>query len=242
MSSSRLDQRMWGSNALLSLPFGPDVSTPETQLADVPLPESCVCSIYFQADIVSPPSQPGIVESLFIKLSIGLGRSSLIRTIAWAGVPVFGAPLEFTLDFVPAATVLATVGAQGRATAAPGPLQILCTLNVAPISRFPQSQGLKFGMAKAGEADGLDDGLLEELEAHSPDEADVMREAQDDGHDLTEEEPARRGAPNIPPNLLPPRVRRFVERYTRRIGHPPRVRDLPPWAQAELQSHLRRGQ
>lgn len=262
--SMRLDQRMWGSNALISLPFGPDAFAPETQLADVPLPEACVCSIYFQADIASPPGQAGIVSSLYVKLSIGLGRSSVIRTISWAGVPVLGAPLEFTLPWVPAATVLAVVGASGRATAAPGPLQILCTLNVAPISRFPQTDSLKFGMAKPGEADGLDDGMYEELEAESPDAADVMRDGQDEEHvhgELVKQEAARaeldddgddddddddeqleRPPTHIPPNLLPPRVRRLVARLQRRLGRPPRVRDLPEWAQQDLKAHLRSGQ
>lgn len=239
-----LDQRMWGSNTLLqfasTLGGGPDTNLPDVQLADVPLPESCVASVFFQAEIVSPPGIGVVVTSLVLTLNLGLGRVTVLRPMVWSGVPALGVPLTWTLPFVPVKMLLASVSARGHGVGGTDNAQILCTLEVAPISRFPMTDTLKFGMAKAGEADGLDDELLDDLEEQSPDEADVMRAEQDAGHHPGEiERVERRSARHIPDDLLPPRVRRIVERLTRRLKRPPRVNDLPPWARQELQRHLK---
>jgi hypothetical protein len=251
----KLDQRMWGSNTILNFPFGGAYTTvQDTQLADVPFSEAVVASVFFQAEVISQPGVAVDVKALTLTLNAGLGRVTVVRQTSWAGVPATGAPFFVTLPFVPVTQLLATVGGIGRTTS-PGsdPLQILCTLEVAPISRFPMNDPLKFGMAKPGEADGLDDGMYEELQDEQPEAADLMRHRQDNGghplvagadevdvDELDGDDDDESSPQNRPP--LPPRLQAVAERLARRLGRPPKVKDLPPWARIQLTRHLRGNQ
>jgi hypothetical protein len=236
---------MWGSNTTLSFPVsGSVVDLPDTQLIDAPMPEPCVASLFFQAEVTAPPSLTYAISYLTLSLTIGLGRVSVNRQITWNGVPRLGVPIVFTIPFLPVVQILATVRGGGQSFASE-PATVLCTAEVAPIGRFPMANSLTFGMAKPGEADGADDELLDELEPHSPDEVDIMRAAQDEGHDpteaLAEHEGAARRPSHIPHEAMPPRVSRVVKSLTKRLGRAPRLRELPPWAQQELHRHIRGG-
>jgi len=247
--TTNLDRRMWGSNTILSFPVsGSVVQLPPVQLIDAPMPEPCTATILFQAEVTAPPSLLYAISYLTLNLTIGLGRVSVNRQYTWNGTPRIGVPIIFTLPFVPVVQLLATVQGGGQSFGGE-PATVLCSAQVSPIGRFPLSNSLTFGMAKPGEADGLDDELLDDLEAHSPDEADVMRAAQDEGHDPSDmleheheqQHPDRRARQpqHIPHEMLPPRVSRIVKSLTRRLGHPPRLRELPAWAQNEVKRHIR---
>jgi hypothetical protein len=209
------------------------------------MPEPCVASIFFQAELQVPPTLTYAIQFLTLTLNIGLGRVTVQRQVTWNGVPRLGVPIVYTIPFVPVTQILATVSGGGQSFASE-PAQVLCTAEVAPISRFPMTNSLTFGMAKPGEADGADEELFEDLESHSPDEADVMRAAQDEGHDPTEaleqHEGRARSPSHIPHEMMPPRVSRVVKSFERRHGRPPRVRELPAWAQKELHRHIRGAQ
>jgi hypothetical protein len=232
---------MWGSNATLVFPInGSAVDVPDIQLIDAPMPEPCVASIFFQAEVLAPPTLTYAISYLTLTMQIGSGRVTVQRQETWNGTPRVGVPIVFTIPFIPVTSFLATVRGGGNSFASEE-LKVLCTAQVAPISRYPVTNSLSFGMAKPGEADGADEELFEDLEAHSPDEADVMRAAQDAGHHpesaLVRPEP--RG---ISHDQMPPRVSRVVRSLEKRLHRPPRMSDLPPWARRELTKHLRSGQ
>lgn len=164
----------WGSSALLSLgnAVGADNST---QLAQVTLPEPAVCSLYMQA--VATSSSPDISVGAFtLNLSQGLGRVTIPRQVTFAGQPSVGGPLEWTLPFIPLHALQVDVECTGDfRNDTPGQLDIQIYFVIAPITRIPQKiQKLQFGMALPGEADALDDELLENLEGDAPTVSEIM--------------------------------------------------------------------
>ena len=231
--------RMWGASTRIAFDStGVNVFRP-TQVGDVRLPEACVCTIYFQAEVISPASVAGVVNSLNLELIIGLGLTVSRRTISFAGVPVIGTPLQFTIPYQPAANVLAQVSANAAAVTPGDTFELQCTLQVSPLARMPVTkEPLKFGMALPGEADALDDELVADLEQQHPEEADIMRARQLNGmpqlpapgeeeEDDEDEEPTN--------SLRVPRhLQNLVARLERRLGRVVTVRDLPPHARRQV--------
>jgi hypothetical protein len=170
----------WGSSAELILRstglVGGLAAQSSAQLAQVQLPEPAVCSLYFQAvcRISNPVSASVAVFTL--NLSQGLGRVTIPRSISFAGQPADGAPLEYTLPFLPVHALQVNVSCTANMeTEAPSEIAIQVYLVLSPLTRIPQSiQKLQFGMALPGEADALDDELREDLEQESPTVAEIM--------------------------------------------------------------------
>jgi hypothetical protein len=203
----------WGSSSLLHF----DNSLPNDlsdQLAQISLPEPAVCSIYFQATF--RPSNPADVRvgTLTINLSAGVGRVTVPRQVSFSGQPASGAPLEFTMPFVPVHALQVDVECTAFFTN-PASADLQMYLLVTPITRIPQKiQQLQFGMATPGEADSLDDELRENLEDESPSVAQILEgEADERVHGVEgDDEPEEVAAA---PQWLLGLVDRFHERYGR---------------------------
>lgn len=176
----------WGSSARLVI----DTSgTPGTivqasaQLAQVSLPEPAICSFYLQARLlVQDPLDT--VESFTVNLLEGVGRVTVPRQVSFIGQPSSTSPLEYTLPFVPVHALNVNVEAViNHRSELPSPLcEIEVYFVLSPLTRIPQkAQVLAFGMAMPGEADDLDDGLREELEAEGPTVQQIMSEGQTSG-------------------------------------------------------------
>lgn len=234
---------MWGSNAIVSWDTSGQPS-PEVQVADVRLPEACITSCYFQAQLTGDPTVVGSISVLTLTLNVGLGRVTMIRRYDFIGLPYVGNPIQFTIPFLPAAQILASVQGVGASSTPGKTYDVLCDFQAAPIARFPHTNDpLKFGMALPGEADGLDDEMLTDLEEHAPDEAQVMREAQERGEDPTqavhraivegdeETDDAGDDAGDEPRIIIPARFDPMIAKLERQLGRPVRVKDLPPYAQ-----------
>lgn len=251
---SQLDlTRMWGSSAQVIWQPGAPNRAPETQVADIRLPEACVTSVYFQAEVLTPPAvATGVIQSLFLRLTIGLGRTTVHRVNAWIGVPTVGSPIQLTLPFVPAASILAQVGGIGNSLSLTDAFALLCTIEVSPIGRFPiKKEPLQLGMALPGEADGMDDAMYENLEEQHPETAEIMRARQaagehpgdfedtaadDELDEDDEEEEESEGVYVVPPQMVP-----LINRLSRRLGRPATVRDLPYRLQKMIARRIREG-
>jgi len=211
----------WGSSAAFTLTFGGDFSTSQ-QLAQVTLPEPAVCSIYFQASASINDPALASVGTFSLNLTQGLGRVSVPRSIDFAGQPSFDSDLEFTIPFIPLHALQAEVQCIGDLSPG-GSITIQVYLVLSPLTRIPQQQQkLKFGMALPGEADALDDELLENLEGDAPTVADIMgQEAQhrvqgDDGDDDGDDEP----------QAAPAWMMDLVDALTKRLGRAPNRQEL----------------
>lgn len=230
--------RMWGNSTRLAYDTSGVNTFKPFQVGDVRLPEACVCTIYFQCEVISPASVAGVVHSLNLELIIGLGLTVSRRTISWAGMPGIGTPLQFTLPYQPSASVMATVSANAGSLTSNETFELLATLQVSPLARMPvHKEPLKFGMALPGEADALDDELVADLEQQHPEEVDIMRARQASGmgqmpHPAEEEEEED----DEPANAfrVPRHLQNLVARLERKLGRVPTVRDLPPHARRQV--------
>ena len=227
--------RMWGATSTLSFTDTAPQEGVTLQLADIRIPEPVTASIYFEAQ---REGQAGTVQALTLDLLLGLGRTNVKRTTTFLFQPTFGAPILFALPLQPVVSVQAIVTARGFVSTGGNKVDVVCTIQVAPITRINyQSEGLKFGMALPGEADGMDDAMHEDLEEEAPGELDVMRAAQADGFDPGEqlddedEPPPRR-------IVVPPRYQQVIDRMTEQLGRAPKLRDLPPALQRRLRRAL----
>lgn len=168
----------WGSSAAFTL--SPEVGfSTSLQLAQVTLPEPAVCSIYFQASVRFNDPTLASIGTFSLLLSQGLGRVTIPRSIDFAGQPSEGSDLEWTIPFIPLHALQAQVECVGDLKTG-GQLDVQVYLVLAPITRIPQQiQKLQFGMALPGEADALDDELLENLEGEAPSVAEIMGKEAD---------------------------------------------------------------
>ena len=214
----------WGSSANFTLTFGGDFSTSK-QLAQVTLPEPAVCSVYFQASATINDPALASVGTFSLLLTQGLGRVSIPRSIDFAGQPSFDSDLEWTIPFLPIHALQAEVSCIGDLRPG-GEITIQVYLVLSPLTRIPQQvQKLKFGMALPGEADSLDDELLENLEGDAPTVADIMgHEAQhrvhgDDGDDGDDD-----GGED--PQAAPAWMMDLVDALTQRLHRPPSRAEL----------------
>ena len=225
----------WGSSAAVEVTNATAPGPPPTsarvvtaQLAQISLPEPAVCSIYFQATAESNFIDD-TVQTLTLNLLEGIGRVTVPRQVSFLAQPAPGAPLEFTLPWVPVHALQADISVTVRLNNPAGSLVRVQTYFVlSPLTRIPQKiQELQFGMALPGEADDLDDELRGELEADAPSVAAMMAQGRSgvDGSSPEEEEPE--------PDDEPPRVQRapgwllaLVDALTERYGRPPTRAEL----------------
>lgn len=224
----------WGSSASVEVTNatapGPPPSTARVvtaQLAQISLPEPAVCSIYFQATVESNFIDD-TVQTLTLNLLEGIGRVTVPRQISFLAQPAPGAPLEFTIPFVPVHALNADIAVQVRLLNAANSLVRVQTYFVlSPLTRIPQKiQELQFGMALPGEADDLDDELRGELEADAPSVAQMMAEGRSgvDGSSPEEEDPEAEEAPQV--RRAPPWLLALVDALTERYGRPPSRAEL----------------
>lgn len=230
--------RMWGATRTIEIASTTPFSTGlKLQVADIRLPEPVTAAVFFQA---TKGGAPGTVQALTLDLYIGLGRTNVRRSSTFQLQPSTGSPLVFTLPApgVPVVTLQADVTIAGFLASGTDPMTIECVLQLAPISRIHyQKEALKFGMALPGEADGLDDAMLEDLEEHAPDKVAIMRARQEAGDDPRYEE-----HDDEPGQIqVPPEFERIVAKLARRLGRPPKVRDLPPAIRKRFVRMLRAG-
>lgn len=217
----------WGSSAQLRLSRtfsgAAEVANTSAQLAQISLPEPAVCSLYLQASASFTSPQFTSVATFTINLNQGLGRVTVPRTIDFAGQPAEGAPLEFTLPFLPfhALNVDVSATANFDPDIPNTEIEINIFLIVAPITRIPQKiQQLQFGMALPGEADALDDELRENLEEDTPTVQAIMgREANVRVHGEPEEDDDE--VEQVPAWMLD-----IVDRLTQRLKRTPTRREL----------------
>lgn len=216
--------KMWGSRLDLRFTSASGNNSDSGQLADIRMPQPAACSIYFQAEIVSGT---GSVNNIFVSLLLGLGRTTVNRTVAYAFQPAAGAPLQVNFPSQPLVSLLANVQGFGTSTVVGQDLIVACTIEVAPITSFPlNKEPLDFGMALPGEADSLDDDMREDLEHDAPSVQQIM-----DAEDEPEEE--RR-------IILPKEFRPVIERLTRRLGRKPTLGEIREHTLA-AQAKKRRG-
>lgn len=230
MTQNKLSQlaltRMWGSTTKIG--FDPTGKASQAkQVADVRLPMACACTVYFMAEVTSQPAVTGVVNSLELEMTIGLGRVTVTRKLAFAGVPNPGAPFELTLPFVPIATLMATLSGNGTSFTPGEDYEITVTMMVTPIGILEiKSEPLEFGMATPGEVDEIDEDLRDELE---PDGNPSPEEVADDfeGPEEIEAEEVEVYVPKRKRQIeIPPELERYVARLSRRLGRPARLGDL----------------
>lgn len=226
--------RMWGSTTKIAFdPTGAQQSQPK-QVADVRLPMACACTVFFMAEVTSQPTVAGVVNSLELEMTIGLGRVTTTRKLAFAGVPNPGAQFEVTLPFVPLATLMATLTGTGTSFTPGSDYEITITMMVTPIGILKiEAEPLEFGMSTPGEAEDLDESLRDELEPDAPSPEEVAEEFPDDmPADATDPEEAHEVEVYVPRRrrqiVIPPELERYVERLSRRLGRPARLGDLDP--------------
>lgn len=227
MTQNKLSQlaltRMWGSTTKIAFdPSGAQASQPR-QVADVRLPMACACSVFFMAEITSQPTVTGVINSLELEMTIGLGRVTTTRKLAFAGVPNPGAQFELTLPFVPLATLMATLSGNGTSFTPGEAYEVTITMMVTPIGILEiKSEPLEFAMATPGEADDIDEDLRDELEPDAPSPEDVAEET----YEAEEVEVYR---PRRPRQIeIPAELERYVQKLSRRLGRPATLRDLDP--------------
>lgn len=213
--------RMWGSTTKIAFdPTGAQQSQPR-QVADVRLPMACACTIYFQAEVTSQPTVTGVVNSLELEMTIGLGRVTTTRKIAFAGVPNPGAQFELTLPFVPLATLMATLTGTGTSFTPGEDYEITITMMVTPVGILEiKAEPLEFGMATPGEADDIDEDLRDELEPDAPSPEDVAEETYE-AEEVEVYRPRRKRQLEVPVEL-----ERYIVRLSRRLGRPATLGDL----------------
>lgn len=223
----------WGSTQTIhieSATGGPAVFVASTsgQLMQVSLPEPAVCSIYFQANLRSSDPANNLAQ-FSINLNEGVGRVTVIRDLTYLSQPAQNSPLEVTLPFVPVHALNVDVSAIANIAVPNSSVDIEITMVLSPVTRIPQKeQKLSFGMAMPGEADDLDDELLQDLEAEGPSAAEAVAEgrvrvdgsndhvrADDDDDD--DDEPA----PQVHPV-----VAKLIEQLTVRHGRAPTLPEL----------------
>jgi hypothetical protein len=201
--------KMWGSRLDLRFTSASGNNSDSGQLADIRMPQPAACSIYFQAEVISGT---GSVNNIFVSLLLGLGRTTVNRTVAYAFQPAAGAPLEVNFPSQPLVSLLANVQGFGTSTVLGQDLVVACTIEVAPITSFPlHDEPMDFGMSVPGEADSLDDDMREDLEHDAPTREEIM-EAREP------EEPRR--------IILPKKFRPLVERLTRELGRRPTLHEI----------------
>jgi len=229
----------WGSSATLRADnttapgpppqFGRVVSA---QLAQVSLPEPAVCTIYFQVAMSSAiPSD--VIEAFTVNLNQGVGRTTIPRQLTYLGQPALGAPLEVTIPFIPLHALNVDVTMLVKLNNPAGSLVVAeCYLELSPITRIPQKeQKLAFGMGLPGEADALDDALLEDLEGDSPSVQEaVLGELQPDDGDDGDGDGPRVQEP-------PPWLFHLIRRMGRRLGRPPTKDELRHAIKRRRQRH-----
>lgn len=224
----------WGSSGTVEIPANTDPGQTlraSAQLAQITLPEPAVCSFYLQATLrVTDPLD--VVRVFTVNLLEGIGRVTVPRQISFQFQPAINAPLEYTLPFIPVHALQVNVEASiDKISEDPtSTVSIDCYFVLSPITRIPQkAQKLAFGMAMPGEADDLDDELLEDLESEGPTaRAAVMQgrkpyemsegdEPDFDGEEQGEEQQR----PNVHPVVL-----RLIDQLTRRHGRQPTLNEL----------------
>lgn len=238
----------WGSSASVEVTNATAPGPPPqsarvvtSQLAQISLPEPAVCSIYFQATVESNFIDD-VVEVLTLNLLEGIGRVTVPRQISFLAQPAPGAPLEFTIPFVPVHALNVDIAARVRLNNPAGSLVRVQTYFVlSPLTRIPQKiQELQFGMALPGEADDLDDELRGELEAEGPTVQQVMAQTyvsgddSDGGHVIDVEGEDADEVQGAPPWML-----RLVDALEERHGRPPTRLELRQ-AVARIQARQRR--
>lgn len=226
----------WGSSASVEVTNATAPGPPPqsarvvtAQLAQISLPEPAVCSIYFQATVESNFIDD-VVQVLTLNLLEGIGRVTVPRQISFLAQPAPGAPLEFTIPFVPVHALQADISVQVRLNNAAGSLVRVQTYFVlSPLTRIPQKiQELQFGMALPGEADDLDDELRGELEAEGPTVQQVMAQSYLNGDDSEGGHIDVQGEEVEAPEVegAPPWMMRLVDALEERHGRPPTRSEL----------------
>lgn len=219
----------WGSSAAVEVTNATAPGPPPTnarvvsaQLAQISLPEPAVCSLYFQATVESNFIDD-VVTVLTLNMAEGIGRVTVPRQISFLAQPAPGAPLEYTLPFVPVHALNVDIQANVRLNNPAGSLVRIQTYFVlSPLTRIQQQQQeLSFGMALPGEADDLDDELRGELEAEGPSVQQMMmqdRQLVDGSSPETEAEPE---ADDEPIERAPAWLMTLVDQMTRTLGRAP---------------------
>jgi hypothetical protein len=204
----------WGSSVrVLSVD---NTISPSLQLGAVTLPEPAVCSLYFQVTITRASTDPlAAVRAYTLNLLQGVGRVTIPRQITFDAQPAVGAPIEFTLAFMPLHALQVNVQQLCQNIVA-SPMETECYLVLSPLHRVaaaPAEQGMTFGMDLPGEADELDHELVQELEEDCPTVAAVMAAGDDDS--VAEPEIIER------PSEARVIVDQIIARLTERLGRPP---------------------
>jgi hypothetical protein len=229
----------WGSSAVLSLSRALGLSQ-SVQLAQVTLPEPAVCSLYFTASARITDPAHTTVNQLTLNLIQGVGRVAVPRQVSFAGQPSDLSPIEWTMPFVPLHSLQVNVDASADLffQAEGGEIDITMYFVISPITRIPQKiQKLQFGMALPGEADSMDDELLENLEGEAPSVAEIMgKEADhrvhgDDGDDDGGDEPQE----------APAWMLDLVDALTQRLGRQPKRSELKAAVDRLRERQARRG-
>ena len=220
----------WGSSTrLISLDNNP---SPSAQLAAVTLPEPAVCSLYFQISIVTPSTDPfAAIAAFTLNLLQGVGRVVVPRQISFDSQPAVGMPIEFTIPFVPLHALQVNVE-QVCHDIVLSPIETETYLVLSPLTRIAADKvkdAMVFGMALPGEADSLDNDLLEELETEGPTVNQVMHADFAPTVDGSEEpnepdEPEEPEEPEEEPRIVSPEkaiIQDIVRLLTQRLGRPP---------------------
>jgi hypothetical protein len=226
----------WGSTQTIhieSVSGGPAVfvASNSGQLMQVSLPEPAVCSIYFQANLKASSPLNNLAQ-FSINLNEGVGRVTVIRDLTFLSQPALNAPLEVTLPFVPVHALNVDVSAIANIGAPNSSVDIEITMVLSPLTRIPQKeQKLSFGMAMPGEADDLDDELLQDLEAEGPSAAEAVAEGRvrvdgSNDHERPAEEADDEEADDEPAPQVHPVVQQLIAQLTRRHGRLPTKPEL----------------
>lgn len=199
----------WGSSVrVLSID---NTISPSAQLAAVTLPEPAVCSLYFQVTITRASTDPlATIRAYTLNLLQGIGRVTIPRQITFDAQPAVGAPIEYTLPFMPIHALNVNVQ-QLCQNIVVSPMETECYLVLSPLTRVAAApdEGMTFGMDLPGEADELDHELVQELEEDCPTVAEVMTESTDEPEIIERPSEAR---------VI---VDQIVARLTERLGRPP---------------------
>jgi hypothetical protein len=229
----------WGSSAVLQLSRALGLSQ-SVQLAQVSLPEPAVCSLYFTASArISDPAHT-TVNQLTLNLIQGVGRVAVPRQVSFAGQPSDLSPIEWTMPFVPLHSLQVNVDASADLTfqAEGGEIDIQMYFVISPITRIPQKiQKLQFGMATPGEADSMDDELLENLEGEAPSVAEIMgKEADQRVHGDAGDDDGGDEPQDVPAWMLD-----LVDALTARLGRAPKRSELKAAVDRLRERQARRG-
>jgi hypothetical protein len=227
----------WGSSQTIhieSVVGGPAVFVRSTsgQLMQVSLPEPAVCTIYFQANLKSSDPANNLAQ-FSINLNEGVGRVTVIRDLTYLSQPALNSPLEVTIPFVPLHALNVDVSAIANIAAPNSSVDIEITMVISPVTRIPQKeQKLSFGMAMPGEADDLDDELLQDLEAEGPSAAEAVAEGRvrvDGSNDHVREQEPDDDEPDDDEPQQPrvhPVLQKLIDQLTVRHGRLPTKPEL----------------